>query len=158
EPPRSWTKDEKERFKSLPRETQEYLAKRETERDREFRRSQNEASEKQKAIDAERDQAAKLRDKYEKEVLPAVQQMLLEGAAGAFADIKTQADLDRMANEDPTRWVQYQQHQAKIAAVQQELHQSAQRQESERVQRFDEFAKKEDDLLKDFVPELADPE
>ena len=48
EPPRSWTKDEKERFQSLPRETQEYLATREQERDREFRRSQNEAAEKLK--------------------------------------------------------------------------------------------------------------
>src|SRR5437588_12045861 len=48
EPPRSWTKDEKERFKSLPRETQEYLANREQERDREIRRSQNEAAEKLK--------------------------------------------------------------------------------------------------------------
>jgi hypothetical protein len=36
EPPRSWTKDEKERFQSLPRETQAYLAEREQERDREF--------------------------------------------------------------------------------------------------------------------------
>src|SRR5882672_4996536 len=43
EPPRSWTKEEKERFFSLPRETQEYLANREQERDREIRRSQNEA-------------------------------------------------------------------------------------------------------------------
>jgi hypothetical protein len=36
EPPRSWTKDEKERFQTLPRETQAYLAEREQERDREI--------------------------------------------------------------------------------------------------------------------------
>ena len=51
-PPRSWTKAEKERFATLPRETQEYLAERETERDREVRRSQNETAEKLKGLTA----------------------------------------------------------------------------------------------------------
>lgn len=158
EPPRSWTKDEKERFKSLPRETQEYLAKRETERDREFRRSQNEASEKQKAIEAERDQVAKLRDRYEKEALPAVMQLLQAETNAAFADIKTQQDLDRLAAEDPVRWVQYQNQQTKLATVQREIQNATERQESERAQKFELFAQKEDETLKDFVPELADPE
>jgi hypothetical protein len=49
DPPRSWTKAEKERFQSLPRETQEYLHTREQEREREFRRGQNEAAEQRKA-------------------------------------------------------------------------------------------------------------
>src|SRR5207247_451171 len=52
EPPRSWTKGEKERFQSLPRETQEYLAEREQERDRTIRQSQNEAAEKLKGLTA----------------------------------------------------------------------------------------------------------
>ncbi len=37
EPPNSWTKAEKERFASLPRETQEYLHTREQERERAVR-------------------------------------------------------------------------------------------------------------------------
>jgi hypothetical protein len=158
EPPRSWTKEEKERFKSLPRETQEYLARRETERDREVRRSQNEAAEKAKAVDADREAVAKLRDKYEKEALPAVMQLLQAEHNAAFADIKTQADLDRLAAEDPVRWVQYQNQQTKLATVQQEVQRAGERQEAERLQRFEAFAQKEDDLLKDFVPELGDPE
>jgi hypothetical protein len=48
DPPRSWTQAEKERFQSLPRETQEYLHTREQEREREFRRSQNEIAEERK--------------------------------------------------------------------------------------------------------------
>jgi hypothetical protein len=44
EPPRSWTTEEKERFRSLPRELQAYLSEREQERDRDVRRRQNEAA------------------------------------------------------------------------------------------------------------------
>src|SRR5262245_16808771 len=45
DPPRSWTKEQRERFASLPRDTQEYLLERETERDREVHRRFNEAAE-----------------------------------------------------------------------------------------------------------------
>lgn len=156
EPPRSWTKEEKERFRALPRETQEYLAERETERDRNFRRSQNEAAEQRKAIDAERDQVSKLRDKYEKEVLPALENMLNEVSAGQFADIRTQADVDRLAAEDPVRYIQFTNHHQKLAAVRAERANAEARQEQEQTHKFSEFARKQDDILKDFVPELAD--
>src|SRR5437764_1181432 len=73
EPPRSWTKDEKERFKTLPRETQEYLAERETERDREIRRSQNEAAEKLKGLSAKEQAVEQARQQYE----AALPQLLL---------------------------------------------------------------------------------
>jgi hypothetical protein len=68
EPPRSWTKAEKERFQSLPRETQEYLHTREQERDTAFRRSQNEIAEQRKAAKAEREAAEKVRQQYEAQV------------------------------------------------------------------------------------------
>jgi hypothetical protein len=41
--PRSWTKDEQERFKTYPRELQAYLSEREQERDRECRGSKGRA-------------------------------------------------------------------------------------------------------------------
>ena len=54
EPPRSWSKEDKELFKGLPRETQERLAERERSRDSDFSRRQQEATERAKALDAER--------------------------------------------------------------------------------------------------------
>src|SRR5262249_53107890 len=57
EPPRSWTKDDKELFKSLPRETQERIAERERLRESDFLRRQNESADKLKAL-AAREQAA----------------------------------------------------------------------------------------------------
>jgi hypothetical protein len=41
EPPRSWPKEQKNRFRALPHDLQVYIAKREKERDRVLRRAQN---------------------------------------------------------------------------------------------------------------------
>jgi hypothetical protein len=48
EPPLSWSKEQREHWAKLPRETQEYLHSREQQRDAEVRRSQNEAAEAKK--------------------------------------------------------------------------------------------------------------
>src|SRR5262245_30730075 len=52
EPPRSWTKEDKELFTSLPRETQERIAERERSRESDFLRRQNEAADKLKGLTA----------------------------------------------------------------------------------------------------------
>ena len=52
EPPRSWTKEDKELFTSLPRATQERIAERERSRESDFLRRQNEAAEKLKGLTA----------------------------------------------------------------------------------------------------------
>jgi hypothetical protein len=49
-PPRSWGHAEKAAFLKLPRELQLFYARREAQRDREVRRSQNEAAEARKAL------------------------------------------------------------------------------------------------------------
>src|SRR5437588_3993477 len=75
EPPRSWKAEEKERFKSLPRETQAYLAERETERDRAIRTSQNETAEKLKGLTAKEQAVEQARQQYEA-ALPQLLQTL----------------------------------------------------------------------------------
>ncbi|PDT55766.1 hypothetical protein CO678_42010 [Bradyrhizobium diazoefficiens] len=45
EPPRSWAKQYKERFKTLPYDVQLYITEREKQRDSEVRRAQNKAAE-----------------------------------------------------------------------------------------------------------------
>lgn len=44
DPPRSWPKEQKHRFRALPHDLQVYIAKREKERDRALRRAQNTAA------------------------------------------------------------------------------------------------------------------
>ena len=54
-PPRSWPKEEKQRFLALPYSLQTYVCKREGERDRAVRKAQNEASDARKKIEGKKD-------------------------------------------------------------------------------------------------------
>jgi hypothetical protein len=155
EPPRSWTKDDKDLFTSLPRATQERIAERERSREGDFSRRQQEAAEKSKALEAERSKAEQARQQYEA-ALPQLLQTLQQQQAGEFAEIKTLADVERLAREDWPRYALWDVQQKKIAEVAQHLALAQQRQTQERVQQFAEFARREDDLFKEKVPDMAD--
>jgi len=155
EPPRSWTKAEKDRFATLPRETQEYLHSREQEREREFRRSQNEVADQRKAIAAEREAAAKVRQQYEAQ-LPILMQTLRDAQQSAFSDIRTIDDVQRLVAEDPLRYLQWQAHQTKLQAVNADLERSRGQQAQAEQSRWAEHVSKENELAAEFIPELAD--
>jgi hypothetical protein len=156
EPPRSWTKEEKDEFATYPREAQEKIARREQERERVIRQSQNEAAEQRKAIEAQRTEAEKVRQEYEAK-LPALIQTLQETQAGQFSDIKLQADVVKLAQEDPFRYLQYDAHLKQVAALQQELNGAQERQAKEWQKHWSEFAQREDAKIVERIPELADP-
>jgi hypothetical protein len=156
EPPRFWTKDAKERWASLPRETQEYIAEREQERDREVRRGQNEATEKLKGLSAKEQAVEQARQQYES-ALPILMNNLQAAMAGEFADVKTMQDVQRMAAEDWPRYIRWDAAQKQVAAVYQEVQASQQRQMTEAQTKFADFAKKEGELFAKEVPEMADP-
>jgi hypothetical protein len=156
EPPRSWTKEARERFASLPRETQEYLAQREQDRDRELRRSQNEAAEQRKVLETERQKAEQARAQYEA-ALPDMLGTLQREQASAFPDVKSIIDVERLAREDWPRYVLWDAQQKRIASAQQELAGAGLRQEQERQVRLAEYAQRELGLVSEKAPELADP-
>jgi hypothetical protein len=156
EPPRSWTKEAKERWQSLPRETQEYLATREQERERELRRGQNEAAEKLKGLTAKEQAVEQARQQYEA-ALPQLMAALQSQQQGEFADIRTVADVEKLAREDWPRYLQWDLAQKKVAAVSQQAAEAQQRAHNEQRQKFAEFAKREDDRFIERAPELSDP-
>lgn len=156
EPPRSWTKEAKERWQSLPRETQEYLATREQERERELRRGQNEAAEKLKGLTAKEQAVEQARQQYEA-ALPQLMAALQSQQQGEFADIRTVADVEKLAREDWPRYLQWDLAQKKVAAVSQQAAEAQQRAQNEQRQKFAEFAKREDDRFIERAPELSDP-
>ena len=156
EPPRSWTKEARERFASLPRETQEYLAHREQDRDRELRRSQNEAAEQRKTLEAERVKAEQARVQYEA-ALPNVLGTLQREQARDFPDVKSIIDVERLAREDWPRYVLWDAQQKRIASAQQDMAGADQRQAQERHIRLTQYAQREQDLMFEKAPELADP-
>ena len=154
DPPRSWTQAEKERFQSLPRETQEYLHTREQEREREFRRGQNETAEQRKAIEAEQTKARELQRTYEAK-LAQVMQTIQE--TGPFSDIRSMADLEKLQVEDPFRFQAYQLHQWKLQATQAELQEAETRKTQERQSKRSAYEAEQNKLLTELVPEMADP-
>lgn len=157
EPPRSWTKDEKERFASLPRETQEYVAQREQEREREVRRSQNEVADKTKAIEAERQQLVQARQKYEV-ALPMLLEQVQQQHMGEFSDIKTSADVQNLVRNDPARYLLWDAQQKQLSAIINENREVQERHVQEQNSRIEDFTKREDAAILEHIPELADPD
>jgi len=155
EPPRSWTKEDKELFASLPRATQERLAERERSREGDFLRRQNEAAEKLKGLTAKEQAVEQARQTYEA-ALPQLLQTLQQQQAGEFADIKSMADVERLAREDWPRYLLWDLQQKKIADVTQHMLAAQHRQAQEKLGQFTEFAKRQDDLFKEKVPDMAD--
>lgn len=156
EPPRSWTTDEKDRFKTYPRELQAYLSEREQERDRDLRRRQNEAADKLKAVEADQQAAQKARQEYEA-VLPQLLQFVQQQMAGEYADVKTWADVERMAVEDPIRHSRWQVQQQKIAALNSEMAATQQRQAQEQSDKWTKFSSEQDKLFAEKAPDSTDP-
>lgn len=155
ERPRSWAKDLDEEWASYPRAAQEKIAKREQERDAATRRSQNEAAEIRKAAEAERDNVVKARQEYEAK-LPTLMQMLQDVNAAQFSDIKTMADVERMALEDPFRKIQWDTHQQKLQAVAWENQQAEQRKTQESQSSWQKLVSDENAKFVEAVPEFAD--
>jgi hypothetical protein len=155
EPPRSWTKEDKELFKDLPRETQARLVDRERSREGDFLRRQQEAAEKLKGLGAQQQAVEQARAHYER-ALPQLVQTLHQQQAGEFADIQSIADVERLAREDWPRFNVWQAQQMKIAAVQRQIEDTEQRQSSEQATRWNTFAHQQDALFFEKAPELRD--
>jgi hypothetical protein len=153
-PPRSWTKEDKELFKGLPRDTQERLVERERSREGDFLRRQNEAAEKLKGLSA-REQAAEQAKRQYEAALPTLLQSLQQEAA-EFSDIKSLSDIERVAREDWPRYVRWDAQQKKIAAVQSQVDAALARQSHETQHRWSSFAQQQDALLLEKAPELAE--
>jgi hypothetical protein len=156
-PPRSWTKEHKDAFAALPRDIQERVSEVERARESDFLRRQQDAAEQRKAADAERQQLSEARLQYES-ALPALLQSLQARTANEFGDIQNMDDVERMAREDFPRYALWDAQQKKLAAVAHELQGAQQRQAQELDARWTQFARREDELMHEHVPELADPE
>jgi hypothetical protein len=98
EPPRSWTKEEKEAFAKWPREAQESIARVASTREAEFRRSQNEAAEAKKAIEAKLAEVSTERERYLKAAASDIESKEADIAA-RFPHIKSMADVNFLAQE-----------------------------------------------------------
>lgn len=157
EPPRSWSKEDKELFNSLPPETQQRVAERERSRESDFLRRQTEATEKSKALEAKEQAAEQARQQYESAAQNALRTLNAQ-VANEFADIKTHDDVIKLANEDPFRAIQYRARMDQLASLHQEVQVNKQKKAQDEDARFKAWSKEQDDKFSKQFPEFNDPE
>lgn len=117
EPPASWTAEARATFATLPRAAQEIIHQRETARDTEVRRMQSEVAQLRKGGDA---QAQQLNIQLQQHLahLAGLADALQSQIADEFADIKSPADLARLAEQDPQRYLRFDAKQKLFAQAQ----------------------------------------
>jgi hypothetical protein len=150
DPPRSWTMEDKETFRALPRETQARLVDLDRARELEVRKVQNEIAEQRKGFESEQQAMVQARQQYENALPLILQQMQ---TSGEFADIKTIEDVKNLANTDWPRYVQWDAHSKMLAAMQQEIEHTQQRQQQEQASEWQSYSAKEDAAFRDKVPD-----
>lgn len=114
--PRSWTKDKSDIWAKLDPELQDYLLEQDSKASKAVRQSQNEAADRQKALDAKLAEVEQVRKEYESKV-PSLVRSLEDALQAEFGDIKTLQDVTKLQAEDPFRFQQWQIHQMKINAA-----------------------------------------
>lgn len=154
--PRSWTKEDKELFSSLPRETQERLAERERSREGDFLRRQNEATEAGKALAAELEQAKQARVQYEAKQA-AYTKNLSDALQAEFGDIQSMNDVRKLQAEDPFRFQAWQLRQMELSQAQAEQQTLEQHKTRERQTKRAAYEAEQNKALAELVPEMADP-
>jgi hypothetical protein len=169
-PPKSWSKDAHERWSKLDRETQEFLAGRDSEDQKAIKRALNEAADERKAVKAEREAAEQEKKGYQAK-LPALMNALQDAADHEFPDIKTMADLERLSNQAHALWQtdpftagelqarlqKWQVHQQKMASVNAELQRAEGEKQHAAQQELNAYRNEHDKQFLEYAPELSDP-
>jgi hypothetical protein len=155
--PKSWAKDKAEQWARLDRETQEYLSNYDKTTSTEVRKAQNEAAEVRKSIEAKEQVVEQARQRYEQAAQQTLQ-VLQQQQAAEFADIKTHADVQKLATDDPFRFAQWQARQMQIQAHAQEVDGLNRQREQEAKTKFDTWSKEQDEKFSKKFPEFDDPD
>ena len=160
DPPKSWDKDQREWFATLPPEQQQKIADREGKRDADYTRRVSEQTKLTQAAEAAHKQAQQRQQQYE-QALPTLLQTLQNQMAGEFTDIKSMDDVRKMANEDPFRYAQWDARQKQIQLVGQEVSATQQRMQQEQAANFATWSAEQDkaftELAKDFADQAKAP-
>jgi hypothetical protein len=154
--PSSWPAEARDAFAKLPADLQKVIRERDAEQTAAFNRQVNEAAEKRKAADAELLVASQERQQYVQS-LAVVVDKLIKQTAGEFADIRSPDDLERMAAQDPARFIRWQARAQALQAAGNEMQVAAERERQEQETRFNGWLGEQRSKLIQAIPELSDP-
>jgi len=157
ERPRSWAKEEQAEWDDLPRSLQEKIAAREDAREKALRKGQNDAAEKLKGLTAREQAAEQARQAYEGQARQALNVLMREQLA-RFPDIKTMADVVKLSETDPLRFIQWQAHQQDLQVQAAAVKEADDRGEKQKAEAWNSFRAKENATVLEHIPELGDAE
>ena len=132
--PSSYNADEKAAFAALPRPAQEAALRLEQTRRAAFSRDQRAVEDARKSAEASAQQVAAERQFLLNQVAPLLQS-LQQAHTSEFSDIRTAADVQRMAKVDPARFAEWQAQQITLQAAQQAQAQLAQQEQAQQAAR-----------------------
>ena len=155
DPPSTLNKEQRARFKELPREVQERWADLEDTSSRELRRLQTRTDEERRAAEAERQQFAEARQRYET-ALPQMLQALHSEFAEKFPEIRTEADVQRLAAQNPNRYIQYDALMKKYQRYNSDQTESLQRQREQAKSNFSRYVSEQNEKFIEQNPKWAD--
>lgn len=157
--PRSWTKDQTERWSKLDRDMQDFLLEHERKITTGTNQRLNEAADIRKAAEAKAEQADKVRQTFEAKLLAPITPVALveEKMRAEFGDIQSTAQLERLQQEDPFRFQRWLFLQAEHAGANAEQQASEQRRSQEKQSKRAAYESEQTKLLHEMVPDMADP-
>jgi hypothetical protein len=155
DPPRSWSKEQRERWSGLDRDTQQYLLDHDRGTSDSVRKAQNEAAQIRQAAEAAKTQAEQARQQFETGLNDLLMRLSQDGE---FEDIKTPADVEKLANDDPFKFARWQARQQNISLLQQQATHLRQQREAEQRTQFESWATEQDKAFTEMVKDFADPE
>lgn len=157
EPPPSWTDEPRQHWNKLDPATQAYLVEYDKKTSAAVSRAQHEAADQLKGLQAREQSMEQARLQYE-QLAAASLQALQQQLAGEFGDIRTDADVSKLAAEDPSRYLRWDAHQKRLAAQIATVQQAQARQTQEQREHFARYAAEADKRFIASNPEFADPE
>ena len=155
EPPNSWSREEKEVFRSLPPEAQAVIARRESEQNKAFTQKTQEIAEHRKALESTIQTVAAERQTYAQNL----RQLL--AVAMPEAERFSQIDWVRLAQEQPADYVRMTAERdvlrGRLGTIQQELQQVEAQSLQAQAHQFAQTRQVEQQRLVEAIPEYGDP-
>lgn len=120
--PSSWDSEAREKFAKLPPDLQEYISRREQERDGATQQRLQMAAEERRAAQQQQSEIAAMRQAYEQK-LHIVMRQLESNIPEEFREIRSNADLMRLADTNPALVTKFRAWQDHVTSVAQEYEQ-----------------------------------
>src|SRR5215471_1952561 len=156
ERPDNWPAEAQERWGKLDRDTQQWLRERAAAEQRQIEELASESTEERRALEQEAAKAERARQDHEKGLVEALSALEITQNRD-FADIKTPADVAKLADEDPFRFAKWQAQQYQTQTLRAQAQQMYETRVAEQREQFEDWADTQDTIFSDTNKDFADP-